>query len=1036
MSVHLWKKEDQAFGQALLQLYRQEEQEVIQSLLEYLDYPSNFHEDIAVLATEFIEHIRSQKKHSYADRMMKAFDLATPEGRALMSLAESLLRIPDAGTATALIADKMAGIDWWDSSKDNADFRVKASGLGLDMAKHIFGHATRAKKGVIGMSAHILAKVAEPVARLSVHQAIEQLGQHFVLATNMSKAFARCRTYSQKGYTFSFDMLGEGARTKADADRYFKAYQEAIQILKKQAGSGLHKNPGISVKLSALHPRYTFAQKETVYEELVPMVLTLAQQAKEANIGMTIDAEETDRLDISLEIMQRVFLDSSLAEWEGFGFALQAYQKRAFAVVDWAIALSKEGGKKITIRLVKGAYWDTEIKRAQEQGLDYPVFTRKANTDVSYLACAQKMLAYPEAIYGQFATHNAYTIAAIMKMAEKHPGGPEGYEFQRLHGMGEVLHDLILEKYKLASRMYAPVGGYKDLLAYLVRRLLENGANTSFVKALTNPNITLASLLRNPVDYVQNLDQTHNVLLPEPKDLYGPARLNAAGIDLSIPYDETIVLNYKQLLKKQNPLKNGVAVRNPAYPQETLGYVALMGTQDLTKALDKAHKAFSDWDQVPMMQRASILRKVANAMEGHMETLLNLCILEAGKTMGDAVAEAREAIDFCRYYAHEAEQLSDPRILTGSTGEYNALSLRGRGVFLCISPWNFPLAIFTGQVAAALVMGNTVLAKPSFDTPLMAQTVADIFHEADIPKDVLQLITARGADVSKAFLHDNRLRGIAFTGSGDTARQMQQDLAKRTGPMVTFIAETAGLNAMIVDSSALLETVVDDVITSAFRSAGQRCSALRILAMQEDIADDLLKMLTGAMQDLRIGDPIHLSTDIGPVINAEAKKKLEKHVKDIQQKGAKILYACPLPEELPQEAYMAPHLISIKRYEDVQAEAFGPILHVLRYKRKDLDKLIDSINASNYGLTLGVHTRINSFAQYIRERAHVGNIYVNRNMIGAVVGVQPFGGEGLSGTGPKAGGPNYLPRFATERVYTENLTAMGGNTQLLLMGEG
>ena len=1036
MSVHLWKKESQNFEEALRRLYRQDEKEVIKSLLEYLEYSPDFHEQVAELATKLIEHIRAQKKHSYADRMMQAFDLATPEGRALMSLAESLLRIPDGGTATALIADKMAGIDWWNASKDNGDLVVKVSGLGLDTVKHIFGHSAKPKKGIIGMSAHLLAKVAEPVARLSVHKAIEQLGQNFVLATNMEKAFTKGQKYKEKGYTFSFDMLGEAARTKEDAARYLKAYQDAIQVLKKQAGPDLHKNPGVSVKLSALHPRYVFAQKDSVYEELIPMVLTLAQQAKEANIGMTIDAEETDRLDISLEIIQRVFLDPSLAQWEGFGFALQSYQKRSFAVVDWAIALSKEAGKKIMIRLVKGAYWDTEIKRAQEQGLDYPVFTRKATTDLSYLACAQKMLAYPDAIYGQFATHNAYTMAAILKMAEGYPGGRNDYEFQRLHGMGETLHDVVLKNHNISARIYAPVGGYKDLLAYLVRRLLENGANTSFVKALANPQVSLASLLRNPVEYVKNLDPAENVLLPAPKDLYGPARLNAVGVDLSIPYDESAALVYKQQLKKQKPVKNGVAIYNPAHPEEALGYVSLMGSQDLKKSLDKAYEAFEGWDQVPMMQRAGILRKVANAMEDHMEVLLNLCVLEAGKTIGDAVSEAREAIDFCRYYAYEAEQLSDTRVLTGPTGEYNALTLRGRGVFLCISPWNFPLAIFTGQVAAALVMGNAVLAKPSFDTPLMAKMMVEIFHKAGIPKDVLQLITARGPDVSQAFLQDSRLRGLAFTGSGDTARQIQQDLAKRTGPMVTFIAETAGLNAMIVDSSALLETVVDDVITSAFRSAGQRCSSLRILAVQEDIADDLLKMLIGAMKDLRIGDPIHLSTDIGPVINGSAKKKLEKHVKDIQQKGGKILYASPLPKELPPEAYMTPHLISIKYYEDVQTEAFGPILHVLRYKRKDLDKLIESINSSNYGLTLGIHTRINSFAQYIRERAHVGNVYVNRNMIGAVVGVQPFGGEGLSGTGPKAGGPNYLPRFATERVYTENLTAMGGNTQLLLMGEG
>lgn len=1036
MPVHLWKKEEQDFEQTLLSLYRQDEQSVIKSLLEYLDYSHDFHEKVAEIATEFIEHIRDRQKYTYAERMMKAFDLSTPEGRALMNLAESLLRIPDAGTTTALIADKMSGIDWWNSSKNNADVMVKASGLGLDAAKHIFSHASKAKKGVIGMSAHILAKVAEPVARLSVHQAIEQLGQHFVLATTMDKAFAKGRKYNQKGYTFSFDMLGEGARTQEDADRYFKSYQNAIQVLKKQAGSDLRKNSGVSVKLSALHSRYVYAQKETVYAELVPLVLTLVQQAKEANVGLTIDAEETDRLDVSLEVIRQVFLDPSLGGWEGFGFALQSYQKRAFAVVDWAIALSKEAGKKIMIRLVKGAYWDAEIKRAQEQGLDYPVFTRKANTDVSYLACAQKMLAYPDAIYGQFATHNAYTMAAILKMADGYPGGRDDYEFQRLHGMGEGLHDLLLQKHKVFSRIYAPIGGYKDLLAYLVRRLLENGANTSFVKALTNPEISLASLLRNPVEYVQNLDQIENVMLPAPKDLYGPTRLNAAGVDLTIPYDETLVRTYKQQLQKQKPIKNGKAVANPAQPEEILGYVAVMGAKELAKALDISHKAFAEWDQKPMMQRAAVLRKVATALEESMPTLLHLCVLEAGKTIADAVAEVREAIDFCRYYAYEAEQLSEPTVLSGPTGEYNALSLRGRGVCLCISPWNFPLAIFTGQVSAALVMGNTVLAKPSFDTPLIAQFAANIFHEAGVPQEVLQLVTVRGQDVSQAFLEDARLRTIAFTGSGDTARQIQQALAKRAGPMVSFIAETSGLNAMIVDSSALLETVVDDVVTSAFRSAGQRCSSLRILAVQEDIADDLTKMLVGAMGDLKIGDPIHLATDVGPVINAGAKKKLEQHIQAMQKNGGKVLYAGALPKGLPPEAYMAPHLIAIKRYEDVQAEAFGPILHVLRYKRKDLDKLIGSINSSNYGLTLGIHTRINAVAQYIRERVHVGNVYVNRNMIGAVVGVQPFGGEGLSGTGPKAGGPNYLPRFATERVYTENLTAMGGNTQLLLMGEG
>jgi RHH-type proline utilization regulon transcriptional repressor/proline dehydrogenase/delta 1-pyrroline-5-carboxylate dehydrogenase len=811
-------------------------------------------------------------------------------------------------------------------------------------------------------------------------------------------------------------MLGEGARTMADADRHFQHYIDAIAALGDiSGGRGPIESPGISVKLSALHPRYAFSHRERVMAELVPRLKTLALAAKEQDIGFTMDAEEADRLDLSLDVFEAVYTDPDLGGWEGFGFVIQAYLKRGPWVVDWAEGLARKVGRKIMVRLVKGAYWDSEIKWSQEAGYpDYPVFTRKASTDLCYQACVKKLLACRDVIYSQFASHNAYSVATVLEFDE--PGGQyyrQGYEFQLLHGMGEALYEQVLGREDVHCRIYAPVGEHVDLLAYLVRRLLENGANSSFVNNVIDENVPVEALLEDPVEVVADWKQKRNSAIPLPADLYRAAesesgeRRNSAGADLS---DINVLRplragmmdwwsTQQSVLQAREP--GSVPVVNPANLSETVGYLEYASGEDIDACLGRVHRTSEAWAAVPVAERAALLRKLADALEANNAQLVAMCAREAGKTIGDGEAEVREAVDFCRYYADRGEEFMA------------AGKVRPRGVILCISPWNFPVAIFLGQVSAALVMGNAVIAKPAEQTSLVAQRVLQLMGECGFPDGVVELVISPGKPVGEQLLPDNRIQGVMFTGSTDTGRWLAQALAARPDTGIPLIAETGGQNAMIVDSTALPEQVVDDVLASGFRSAGQRCSALRVLFLQEEVADKIIEMIKGAMAELSIGDPTLLSTDVGPVIDNKALGRLEAHRDYLAAQGgrATLLYRCELPEACAAGHFFAPSLYEIDELSILQREVFGPVVHVIRYKAYELDKVIDQINATGYGLTLGVHSRIQALSGRVAARARAGNIYINRNMIGAIVGVQPFGGRGLSGTGPKAGGPLYVRRL-------------------------
>jgi RHH-type proline utilization regulon transcriptional repressor/proline dehydrogenase/delta 1-pyrroline-5-carboxylate dehydrogenase len=871
------------------------------------------------------------------------------------------------------------------------------------------------------------------------------------MGRTIDEAIERAKAMEKRGYRYSYDMLGEAARTMRDAERYDRAYRAAIAAIGRASRDrGPIESPGISVKLSALHPRYEFAQAHRVMTELVPRVQALALAAKAVDIGFTIDAEEADRLDLSLDVIEAVSGDPALAGWEGFGLAIQAYQKRCTHLVDWLADMARRHQRRLMVRLVKGAYWDSEIKWSQERGLPgYPVFTRKASTDVSYLACAKKLLADPVAFYPQFATHNAHSFAAVLEMAGVNgSNGRRDFEFQRLHGMGEALYDQVVgpEKLGLAARVYAPVGSHEDLLAYLVRRLLENGANTSFVNRIVDEKAPIAELIADPVARVRRLPVKPHPRIPLPVDLYGKGRKNSRGIDLT-DLNELVPLEAAMDAAAASPwsaapLIGGAArggttrpVTNPADRRQTVGQVTEAGKAEVEEALTRASRAAEDWDATPAVERAACLVRAADLMEQSRAQLMAIAVREAGKTLPDALAEVREAVDFCRYYAERARaDFAQPLPLPGPTGERNQIALHGRSVFACISPWNFPLAIFTGQVTAALAAGNTVVAKPAEQTPLIAATAVRFLHQAGVPADVLHLLPGDGPTVGAPLVADPRIAGVAFTGSTETARGINRVLAARDGPIVPLIAETGGQNAMIVDSSALPEQVVRDVLASSFQSAGQRCSALRVLFVQADIADKLEEMLVGAMAELKVGDPALLATDVGPVIDEDAKAMLEKHAQRMAHDG-ELLFAATLGPDCAHGSFFAPRAFRIDRLAQLEREVFGPILHIVHFAGDRLDEVLDAINATGYGLTLGIHSRIDSTVQHIHERLRVGNAYVNRNMIGAVVGVQPFGGEGLSGTGPKAGGPRYLHRFATERTLTIDTTAAGGNASLLSLQE-
>lgn len=1009
---------------------------------------------IAARARQLVEAVRrSRVRQGGIDAFLHEYELSSKEGVVLMCLAEAMLRVPDAFTVDKLIADKLGTAEWQNHLGKSESLFVNASTWALMLTGRVVRLEEGDRSDLGGFLRRLVHRSGEPVIRTAVREAMRILGRQFVMGRSISEALGRARELEGQGYRYSYDMLGEAARTAADAERYYESYAAAIRAI-GQAGAGraVNEGPGISVKLSALHPRYEFGQRDRVLGELVPRLRALAAMAAEQNMGFCVDAEEADRLDLSLEVLEAVACDPALKDWQGFGLAIQAYQKRCARLVDWLAELSGRARRRLNVRLVKGAYWDTEIKLAQEQGLEgYPVFTRKVSTDVSYLACASKLLADPQAFYPQFATHNAHTLAAVLEMAGNRPAG-DSFEFQRLHGMGEALYEEIVgpDKLVVPCRIYAPVGSHEDLLAYLVRRLLENGANSSFVNRIQDEALPLEEIVADPVAKAERLDPVPHPRIPLPRHLFegveAGARLNSAGLDLA---DPLAVAELGQAMQRHAatpwqaaPLLGGFAqagaarpVLDPADRRRQVGEAVWATPEMADKALARAHAAAADWDALGAEARARILRRIADLYEENHTELMALAVREAGKTVGDALAEVREAVDFCRYYAARgAEIFADSQRMPGPTGERNELRHAGRGVFLCISPWNFPLAIFTGQIVAALMAGNAVLAKPAEQTGLMAAAAVRLMQRAGVPGEVLQLLPGDGAALGGRLVKDARVGGVAFTGSVETGQAINRALAARDGAVVPLIAETGGQNAMIVDSTALPEQVVQDVLVSGFQSAGQRCSALRVLFLQEEVAGRTLEMLAGAMAELRVGDPGLLSTDVGPVIDEEARDLLLGHDKAMTNDG-RLIARTPLGPDTDQGTFVAPAAFEIDSLNRLQSEVFGPFVHVVRYQANRLDRVVEAINASGYGLTLGIHSRIDSTVDYVIRRARVGNAYVNRNMIGAVVGVQPFGGEGLSGTGPKAGGPNYLKRFAVERVVSIDTTAAGGNASLMSLEE-
>jgi RHH-type proline utilization regulon transcriptional repressor/proline dehydrogenase/delta 1-pyrroline-5-carboxylate dehydrogenase len=1031
-------------------LYRADETQVVEALLNAAELPPEMQDRIAARARRLVEAVRQNRVGGGGiDAFMHAYELSSKEGVVLMCLAEALLRIPDAETANALIKDKLRGADFGQHLGESDSLFVNASTWALMLTGRIL-KLDEGASDLKGILKRMVTRSGEPVIRQAVTQAMRILGRQFVMGRTIGEALERAEASEARGYRYSYDMLGEAARTAADAERYLEAYHGAIAAIGKAAkGKGPIAGPGISIKLSALHPRYEFAQRARVMHELVPRIVALGEAAKKFDIGFTIDAEEAERLDLSLDVIEAVSADPRLAGWGGLGLAIQGYQKRCLPLVDWLADMARRHKRRLMVRLVKGAYWDSEIKNSQERGLPgYPVFTRKASTDVSYLACAQRLLTSPDAFFPQFATHNAHTLSAIIEMAGGEAAARDKLEFQRLHGMGEPLYEQVVpqETMGIAARIYAPVGSHEDLLAYLVRRLLENGANTSFVNRIVDEKAPLDEIVADPVMKVRKLAQKPHPRIPLPIDIYGAERKNSKGIDLTdldvlVPLQREVETAAARDWKTAaiiggHPLSvEGVPVANPANLQQVVGRVANAGAKEVENAIARAVRAFPDWAATPAAERAACLERAADMLEAERGAVIALCIREAGKTIPDAIAELREAVDFCRYYAARARaDFGKPLRMPGPTGERNQLALHGRGVFACISPWNFPLAIFMGQVTAALAAGNAVIAKPAEQTPLIAGLAIAILHRAGVPGDVLHLLPGDGPSVGAPLVADPRIAGVAFTGSTEVARGINRTLAAKDGPIVPLIAETGGQNAMIVDSSALPEQVVRDTVISAFQSAGQRCSALRVLFVQQDIAPKLTEMLAGAMDELKVGDPSLLSTDVGPVIDKDAKAMLEKHARRMDKEG-RLIKEVKLDADCPLGYFFAPRAYRIDALSRLEREVFGPILHVVEYAADRLDDVIDAVNRTGYGLTLGIHTRIDGKAAEIAERLHVGNAYVNRNMIGAVVGVQPFGGEGLSGTGPKAGGPHYLPRFSTERTLSVDTTASGGNASLLSLNE-
>ena len=1032
--------------QEMARLYLADEASTVEALLPRARLGASERVQTEALARDLVSRVRAQRKRGGLDAFLHQYALSTEEGVVLMCLAEALLRVPDAETADKLIKDKIGSANWDKHLGQSSSVFVNASTWALMLTGHVvkLGEGTQDWTTVFGK---LVLRSGEPIIRQAMTTAMRIMGGQFVLGRTISEALKRGAEAAKRGFRFSFDMLGEAAMTREDAERYARSYGDAIASIAKheqtRKGDVFTRN-SISVKLSAVHPRLEYPNAGRVLREIVPRVLPLCVAARDAGIGFTVDAEEADRLELQLEIFEVLAAAPELRDWEGLGLAVQAYQKRAPAVIEYLAGVSSRHRRRLPVRLVKGAYWDSEIKRAQEMGIEgYPVFTRKASTDVSYLACARMLLADRAAFFPMFATHNAHTLAAVKTLA----GARDDYEFQRLHGMGEELYDEAVgaDHLGVQCRIYAPVGAHEDLLAYLVRRLLENGANTSFVNRLADDEAPIDSIVADPVDQVEAMTQKSHPRIPLPINLFGD-RANSRGVLLSDPtraaplmkaIGEAVASPIQAAPLVSGQLQAGVSrgVKDPSQRLREVGSVVDATDAHVRAAVAAAGHAQFYWDAMGGDKRADILSRAADLFERDAATLVGLCVREAGKTVANGIADVREAVDFLRYYAGLArEEFSGAKVLPGPTGERNEFSMHGRGTFACISPWNFPVAIFTGQIAGALAAGNAVIAKPAEQTPLTAFVATRLLHEAGVPGEVLHFLPGDGPTVGGALVRHAGIAGVAFTGGTDTAHKINRMLADREGPIPPFIAETGGLNAMIADSTALPEQLVRDAVMSAFDSAGQRCSALRVLFLQSDRVDKVLKLLAGAVEELKIGDPMKLDTDIGPVIDSEALSLLEAHAKRMEREGRLVAKALP-SDEARDGYFFAPQAYEIDGISRLEREVFGPILHVVRFEASALPRVCDAINATGYGLTLGVHTRIQETADFIRARARVGNLYVNRNQIGAVVGVQPFGGEGLSGTGPKAGGPHYLHRFAVERTACTNTTAAGGNASLLSLGD-
>ena len=996
--------------------YRCDEKGVLETLLPLATLDAAAQSRVETQAMELAGLVRSAAQSgSSVQGLLNQYALSTNEGIVLMCLAEALLRVPDSTTADRLIRDRLASGDWAAHIGGSDSLFVNSSAWGLLISGHVVSFNREEERQQISTVSKLIGKLGEPAIRKAMRVAMGIMGTQFVLGRSIEEATTRAAKLEAKSYRYSYDMLGEAARTMDVAEGYLGAYKNAIEHIGKLASnSDICSGAEISVKLSALHPRYEFVKSERVMAELVPRLKALALMAKERNIGFTIDAEEADRLDISLDVIEAVFSDPDLDGWEGFGLVVQAYQKRALPVLQWVLDLSRRVGRKMRLRLVKGAYWDAEIKIAQVEGLEgYPVFTRKASTDVSYQACAGLLLDNRDVIYPQFATHNAYSVAYVLERAQ---GEPSGFEFQRLHGMGDGLYEKLVAENSVPVCIYAPVGEHKSLLAYLVRRLLENGANSSFINNIVDADIPLESLIINPVHNV--LEHTHRVNpnIPKPVAIYGDDRDNSHGVDLTdIPRMMALAENTRHWdethISEECVVATGEIVsRNPADTREILGVAQNATAAQIAAKLERAVSAYALWSATAVTERAACLLRLGDKLEQHMDELIVICTREAGKVTKDGIAEVREAVDFCRYYAGQGQAVCSTHPGWGDAGQ-----LESRGVVLCISPWNFPLAIFLGQITAALAAGNAVLAKPADTTFLVATRALELMEDCGFPSDVVQLVVAKGRTVGETIVPDERIAAVMFTGSTSVGAWISRKLAQRPGPRIPLIAETGGQNCLIVDSTALPEQVVDDVISSGFLSAGQRCSALRVLFLQEDVADEITAMIIGAMQELEMGNPALLRTDIGPVIDEKAMSALQAHVEFMRDRG-KLLYECAFSEACSRGTFFAPRLYEIDAINVLEQEIFGPIVHIVRYKARDLEQTLAAINSSGFGLTCGVHSRINTTRDKVVKTLNAGNIYINRNIIGAIVGVQPFGGRGLSGTGPKAGGPSYVYRLAKQKA--------------------